>query len=193
MPNLPPFTRPTLESAINEWRRLLRDRGFSDDLVWIFDENLIFERSSDGNTRLVFQRQLTPLPADAERIAFNYFADFEARIVFYRIGSASGKSVCMMLCDPWFEAKGETDGFVRKDEWLMSFFPGTTADLEETSDESRWRSRIVKDRPLHALDFSMTLRAVHEILAHGRVLSAYEHYALRLLHSWSRLPQQRSQ
>jgi hypothetical protein len=33
----------------------------------------------------------------------------------------------------------------------------------------------------------MTLRAVHETLAHGRVLSAYEHYALKLLHAWKRL------
>ena len=33
----------------------------------------------------------------------------------------------------------------------------------------------------------MTLRAVHETLAHGRVLTAYERYALRFLHAWGRL------
>jgi hypothetical protein len=33
----------------------------------------------------------------------------------------------------------------------------------------------------------MTLRAVHETLAHGRVLTAYEHYALRFLHAWRRM------
>ena len=33
----------------------------------------------------------------------------------------------------------------------------------------------------------MTLRAVHETLAHGRVLTAYEHYALKLLDAWRRL------
>jgi len=42
----------------------------------------------------------------------------------------------------------------------------------------------LRDRPLHDLDFCMTLRAIHETLAHGRVLTAYERYALKLLSSW---------
>ena len=50
--------------------------------------------------------------------------------------------------------------------------------------EQRWKQRILRDRPLHDLDFSMSLRSVHEILAHGRVLTAYEHYALKFLHGW---------
>jgi hypothetical protein len=33
----------------------------------------------------------------------------------------------------------------------------------------------------------MSLRAVHEMLAHGRVLTSYEHYALKLLGAWRRL------
>jgi hypothetical protein len=33
----------------------------------------------------------------------------------------------------------------------------------------------------------MTLRAIHETLAHGRVLTAYERYALKLLSSWRRI------
>jgi hypothetical protein len=31
------------------------------------------------------------------------------------------------------------------------------------------------------LDFCMTLQAVHETLAHGRVLTPYEQYALKIL------------
>jgi hypothetical protein len=46
---------------------------------------------------------------------------------------------------------------------------------------------MVKNRPLHDLDFCMPLRAVHEVLAHGRVLTTYEHYALRFLHAWRRI------
>lgn len=193
MSNLPPFVRPTFEAAMDNWKDLLRQRGFSTDLTWIFDENLIFEKDPQGKTSLGFQSQLTPPPAEAERIAFNYFCDFEARIVFYRIGSCRGKSICMMLCDPWFESKTEQDGFIRRDDWLMSFVPGSEIELEEIVDETRWKQRILRDRPLHDLDFSMTLRSVHEILAHGRVLTSYEHYALRLLHSWSSLPEQHAQ
>jgi hypothetical protein len=33
----------------------------------------------------------------------------------------------------------------------------------------------------------MSLRAIHETLAHGRVLTSYERYALKLLHVWRRL------
>lgn len=189
MPTLPLFVRPTFETALTEWKKLLAERRFPTDIIWIFDENLIFEKDAGGKSSLGFQIQLTPPPPDADRIAFNYFCDFEARIVFYRLGSARGKSVCLMLCDSWFESKGQNEGFVRNDDWLLSFFPGTAAELEEIVDEPRWRQRIVRDRPLHDLDFSMTLRAVHEILAHGRVLTSYEHYALRLLHGWSSMPE----
>lgn len=192
MSKLPQFVRPTFESALDAWKNLLREQGYSTDLLWIFDENLIFEKGANGESRLGFQIQLTPPPEDAERIAFSYFCDFEARIVFYRLGSFRGRSVCLMLCDSWFESKAEKDGFVRRDEWLMAFFPGRAVELEEIVDENRWKQRTIRDRPLHDLDFSMTLRAVHEILAHGRVLTSYEHYALRLLHSWSSLPEQHS-
>lgn len=188
MSNLPQFARPTFESALAAWTKLLAERGFPTSLVWIFDENLVFEKdSSPKGYRLGFQTQMTPPPAEADRVAFNYFCDFEARIVFYRLGSAGGKSVCLMLCDSWFEPKTERDGFLRRDEWLMSFHPGAAVELEEIADKQRWKQRLLRDRPLHDLDFSMTLQAVHEILAHGRVLTAYEHYALRFLHSWGRL------
>jgi hypothetical protein len=64
------------------------------------------------------------------------------------------------------------------------FRPGPPGDIEEVKDRQRWEKRIVRDRSLQDLDFCMTLRAVHEMLAHGRVLTAYERYALKLLHVW---------
>jgi hypothetical protein len=188
MANPPPFTRPTFDEAMKSWKTILGERGFSADLLWIFDENLCFEEDRSGKSEfsLGFQTQITPPPPNSERVAFDYFRDFEARIVFYRIGSARGKSVCLMLCDEWFEPKREADGFIRRDDWLISFHPGADSELEEITDKPRWENRIIRNRPLHDLDFSMTLRAVHEILAHGRVLTSYEHYALKLLHTWSR-------
>jgi len=189
MANLPQFTRPTYTEALNTWKKLLAERQFPTDLIWIFDEHLCFEKDAAGKEgfKLGYQTKITPTPPDADRVAFSYFCDFEARVVFYRIGSSNGKSVCLMLCDQWFEAKGDKEGFTRRDDWLMSFYPGAAVEVEEIVDEQRWRQRILRDRPLHDLDFSMTLRAVHEILAHGRVLTAYEHYALRFLHAWRRL------
>jgi hypothetical protein len=189
MAHTPHFTRPTFESALNAWKKLLGDHKFPTDLIWIFDENLCFEKDSAGPTgfKLGFQTALTPPPSDAERIAFSYFSDFEARLVFYRIGSSRGKSVCLMLCDEWFESRSDKDGFSRRDDWLMSFYPGAAGELEEITNEARWKERILRDRPLHDLDFCMTLRSVHEILAHGRVLTSYEHYALKFLHSWRQM------
>ena len=189
MAHLPKFTRPTFTEAINAWKKLLAERRFPTDITWIFDENLCFESdpAGKGGYKLGFQTRITPAPPDADQVAFNYFSDFEARLVFYRLGSAGGKSVCLLLCDEWFESKGEKEGFVRRDEWLVSFYPGAVAELEEITDEPRWKRRILRDRPLHDLDFSMALRAVHEMLAHGRVLTSYEHYALRFLHGWKRL------
>jgi hypothetical protein len=192
MTSIPPFVRPTFEAALAEWKAQLATRNLPTDLIWIFDENLVFERNAAGRDGLCYQVQLTPPPPEAERVAFSYFSDFEARLVFYRLGSSRGRSVCLMLCDSWFENKAGREGFVWRDDWLMAFYPGQNNEVEEIADEARWRSRIVRNRPLHDLDFSMTLRAVHEILAHGRVLTPYEHYALRLLHGWSQLPEQHS-
>ena len=174
--------------ALKVWQAALAERGLPKELVWIFDENLCFEK--DPATRigfkLGFQTGFSPPPPDAERIAYHHFCEFEARIVFYRVGSSRGKSICLLLCDPWFEPKGEDAGFIRRDGWLISFRPGGAEEIEEITDERRWQERIVRDRPLHDLDFCMTLRAVHEILAHGRVLTTYEHYALKFLHAWRR-------
>jgi len=189
MSKLPYYTRPTFAEALNNWRSLLAARGLPADLIWLFDENLCFEKDA-GNPagfKLGFQTRFTPPPPDGEQIAYDHFRDFEARLVFYRLGSCSGKSVCLLLCDPWFEGKGEKEGFLPQDHWLISFRPGPAQEIEEVTDERRWQQRILRNRPLHDLDFCMSHRSVHEILAHGRVLTAYEHYALRFFGSWRRL------
>jgi hypothetical protein len=188
MPNSPAYTRPPFEEALQAWQALLRQHGFANELLWIFEENLCFEPDSaqPRGFRLGFQTAFTPPPSQAERIAYEHFAETDARLVFYRAGECRGKSVCLVLCDPWFENKSEPDGYLRRDRWLMSFRPGTRESIEEIADRQRWEKRLIRDRPLHELDFCMTLRAVHETLAHGRVLSAYERYALKFLHAWGR-------
>ena len=189
MANIPNFARPPFAEALNAWKALLGERNLPSELIWIFDENLCFEKDPNNETgfNLGFQTQITPPPPDAEKIAYDYFCEFEARLVFYRIGSWCGKSVCLLLCDEWFEWKTEKDGFIRRDEWLISFRPAGREQVEEITDAGRWRNRIMRDRPLHDLDFCMNLRAVHEILAHGRALTPYEHYALKFLDGWRRL------
>jgi hypothetical protein len=188
MENKPEYTRPPFDEALAAWKALLSQRGFPTELLWLFDENLVFEiaPASPGATRLAFQTRFTPVPPNAEQLAYDYFSEFDARLVFYRAGSFQGKSVCLLLCDEWFETKREADGYSRRDEWLLAFRPGAAEELEEITDPQRWKNRLVRNRPLHDLDFCMTLRAVHETLAHGRVLSGYEHYALRFLHLWHR-------
>jgi hypothetical protein len=186
MEKTPDFTRPSFEEGLKAWRSLLSARGFPSELVWIFDENLCFETdpAQPGGYRLGIQTLFTPPPLDAEQVAYDHFSEFDAPLVWYRLGSCQGKSVCILLGDQWFQNKTEAEGFVKRPEWLMMFRPGPPQEIELIKDRQRWEKRLVRDRSLHELDFCMTLRAVHEMLAHGRVLTAYEHYALKLLHVW---------
>ncbi len=189
MANPTAYTRPAFEEALRAWKTCLSQRGLPSDVTWIFDENLCFETdpAKPGGFRLGFQTEFSPPPPEAGQIAYDYFSEFDAPLVFYRIGSSGGKSICLLLCDEWFAAKGEAEGFLRRDEWRIAFRPGTAEDIEQIADRGRWERRLLRQRPLHDLDFCMTLRAVHETLAHGRVLTSYEHYALRLLHLWKRV------
>src|SRR6266404_5009187 len=145
MEKAPKYTRPPFEQALKAWQTSLAQSGLSPDLVWIFDENLCFERDPGGPNgfRLGFQTLFTPPPPDAERIAYEHFSEFDAPLVWYRLGSCRGKSVCLLLCDPWFQTKTEAEGFTPQTEWLMLFRPGTTQELEEVREKQRWENRIV--------------------------------------------------
>lgn len=188
MSNEPQVSRPSFDEALRAWKALLAERSLPTNCLWVFDENLCFEPNSaaPGTFKLGYQTRFSPPPQDAEQIAFDYFTEFPSRIIFYRVGSHAGTSICLLLCDEWFEKKGPEEGYFRRDDWRISFRPGGAEEVEEITDEARWKDRMLR-RPLHDLDFSMTLRAVHETLAHGRVLSTYEHYALKFLHLWGRM------
>lgn len=186
METQPDFTRPPFPEGLKAWKQFLADKGFPSDVIWLFDENLCFEKdaSSPGGFRVGFQTAFTPVPPDAEQIAYDHFLEYDAPLVWYRLGSSKGRSICLLLCDPWFQSKTEADGFSPRARWHMFFRPGAAQELEEIENKSRWENRSLRDRPIQDLNFCMTLRAVHETLAHGRVLTAYERYALKLLHVW---------
>ena len=177
------FNRPTLNEALDAWKQLLATRGLGTEMRWIFEENLCFEKSraAQGGFHLGFQTKFTPPPEDARDIAFDHFCETDKRIVFYRLGENLGKSICVLLCDPWFENKGEADGFLRRDEWRVSFHPGQSDEIEEITDLGRWLRRVKHGRAFHDLDFSMTLAAIDEIKIHGRVLMPYERFASTML------------
>jgi hypothetical protein len=180
------ITRPPFAEALTSWKKFLQTSGVPAELVWVFDENLCFEKDP-GNAagfKLGYQTAFTPPPAGAEQVAYEHFVEVDAPVVWYRLGSSNGRSVCLLLCDSWFESKTETEGFIKRPEWNMLFRTSSAQEIEEVKEKQRWENRLVRDRPLHDLDFSMSLRAVHETLAHGRVLTAYERYALKLLHVW---------
>jgi len=177
------FTRPTLEEALTAWKQLLAQRGFSHHLLWIFEENFCFEKSRavPGGFHFGFQTRFTPPPDDALDIAFDYFSRTKARIVFYRVGVCRGQSLCVLLCDSWFDRKGESEGYLRRDEWHMSFHPAFDDEIEEITDLSRWLRRVKHGRSFHDLDFCMTLAAIEEIRAYGRPLAPYERFAHTML------------
>jgi hypothetical protein len=177
------ITRPPLRIALDAWKKALAGRAFSTDLLWIFEENLCFERKPEvpGGVHIGFQTRFSPVPDEALDIAYEHFCESDARIVFYRLGESKGRSVCILLGDPWFGDKKESDGFVLRDEWGISFCPGPKIEIEEITDMRRWIRRIRRERPLHDVDFCMTLAAVDEIQVHGRVLSPGERYSESML------------
>ena len=100
---------------------------------------------------------------------------------FTTLGVCRGQSLCILLCDSWFDSKGESEGFLRRDEWHMSFHPGRNDEIEEITDLSRWLRRVKRGRSFHDLDFCMTLAAIDEIKTYGRPLAPYERFAQTML------------
>jgi hypothetical protein len=177
------FTRPILEEALSAWKQILAQRGFSHNLLWIFEENLCLEKSrvAQGGFHLGFQTKFTPPRDDALDIAFEQFSETAGRIVFYRFGECHAQSVCVLLCDSWFEDKKDAAGFLRRDEWGISFYPGLDDEIEEITDLSRWLRRIKRRHGLHDYDFCMTLATIDEIRTYGRPLAHYERFAQAML------------
>jgi hypothetical protein len=185
----PKFIRPPLRKALDAWQQCLASQNLPVQCLWIFAENLCIEpsRTTPGSFRVGFQTKFT-LPAnDALEIAYDVFGGTGARMVFYRLGSNEHGSVCMLLCDPWFEHKHAGDGFIRHDGWGISFFPGPAGEIEEIIDLHRWLRRVQNHRALHAYDFAMSLATIDEIKIHGRVLLPYQRYAESMLNRLRRI------
>jgi len=178
-----PQARPSLNVLLDAWKQLLVEKGHSAEQLWIFEENLCFEKQSDlpGGFHIGFQTRFSPVPTDALDIAYEHFCESDARIVFYRLGECKGRSVCVLLGDAWFNNKKEKDGFVLRGEWGVAFQPGQKIEIEEITDMRRWIRRVRRERPLHDVDFCMTLAAVDELQIHGRVLTPGERYSEAML------------
>jgi hypothetical protein len=177
------FTRPTFREALAAWQEFLVSHDLAAEPVWIFSENLCLEpsRVTPGGLRLGFQTRFTPPSEDALEIAYDQFAATGARLVFYRLGSCPRGSVCILLCDPWFENRDESEGFERHDNWGISFYSDAAGDLEEITDLSRWLRRVKRDRAFRDFDFAMPLATIDEIKIHGRPLQPYERFAGNML------------
>ena len=177
------FVRPPLDEALKAWTDCLSRHGLPAKLRWVFSENLCLERSHavPGSLHFGFQTKFTPPDEDALDIAYDHFCESKARVVFYRLGSAAEHSVCILLCDSWFEEKTALDGFERRDDWKISFRPGYRGDIEEITELTRWVRRVRHDRAFHDFDFAMALETIDEIKIHGRPLLPYERMAQRML------------
>jgi hypothetical protein len=183
------FTRPALREALAVWREFLAARERPAEPLWIFAENLCFEpaRAIPGSLRVGFQTRFTPPADDALEIAYDQFAGTGARMVFYRLGSCPRGSLCLLLCDPWFEKYNERDGFKRHDDWGISFHSGGPGDIEEITDLSRWLRRVKRNHAFRDFDFAMSLATIDEIKIHGRPLQPYERFAETLLNRLRRM------
>lgn len=182
------YQRPPFEEALREWQKVLAGSGHPTQCEWILDENLVFEKDAAAPTgmRLAYQTQFTVRPPELAEATYEFFSDFEARMVFYRLGSAHGKSVCLVLCDPVFETRGPAEGFLRRDDWLISFYAGGPDAIEEITDPQRWQNRLVSGRPLCDVDFCMPLAVLRELEVHGRPLTPYERFGVKMIDAWQR-------
>jgi len=180
------FERPFFFDALKEWKHILIEHGLPEDILWILDENLCFEQDDASSTglHLAFQTRFSPPPSDVAERTYGFFSDFDARMVFYCLGQSEGRAVCMILCDPVFETRGPEVGFLRRDDWLVSFYPGSGNTIHEITDQKRWNARVLRGRPLADVDFCMPHQVLRELDAHGRPLHPQERIGIRLLESW---------
>ena len=185
----PKFTRPPLRGALAAWQNILQAHNLPAETVWIFAENLCLEvpPTTPGDLRIGFQTRFTPPADDALEIAYEQFAETNARMVFYRLGSCARGSVCVLLCDPWFEHRNEREGFEQQNDWGISFFPGQPNAIDEITDLTRWLRRVKRDQTFRDLDFAMSLATIDEIKIHGRPLQPYERFAESLLNRLRRM------
>jgi hypothetical protein len=178
----PTFARPSLSAALSAWRNCLTQAGLPSEPLWVFAENLILEPGATPDSlHTGFQVKFTPPDDDALEIAYDIFSETDARIVFYRLGSAGKKSVCILLCDPWLDKRDAEDGFILHDDWKISFRPGYAGDIEEVTDLARWVRRIKRGRDFQDFDFGMALATIDEIKLHGRPLLPYERMAEKMI------------
>ncbi len=168
------FIRPALDEALEAWKQCLAGHGLPTDCLWIFSENLCVERAPavPGGFRVGFQTKFSPPDDDALEIAYDQFCETASPIVFYRLGTAAEKSICILLCDPWFEKRAARDGFERREEWKISFRPGHAGNIEEITDLTRWVRRVKHNRAFHDFDFGMELATIDAIKIHGTSVAA---------------------
>jgi hypothetical protein len=158
------FERPYFFEALKEWTQLLSEHGLPSKILWVLDENLVFETdpSRPNGVRLSYQTRFTATPPELAERTYAFFSDVEARMVFYCLGTSNG------------------------DDWLISFHPGPGTEIEEITDEQRWKDRVLRGRPLSDLDFCMPLDVLRELDAHGRPLSEYERFGMKVLGAYQR-------
>lgn len=178
----PKPNRPPLAEALAAWQKHLASRNLPVDCLWIFAENLCLEPSPvSSGRRIGYQTKFTKPSEDALDIAYDIFGETDAPVIFYRLGSSENRSVCLVLCDSWFETKGAAEGFEAQGDWGISFFAGPAGEIEEITDLTRWLRREKRGNNPHELDFAMSLAMIDEIKIHGRTLMPYERFAESML------------
>jgi len=178
----PKQNRPPLSEALAAWQKHLTARSLPADCTWIFAENLCLDPSPVNSGRRVgFQTKFTQSSEDALEMAYDLFGETDAPVIFYRLGTSGQRSICLLLCDTWFENKSAAEGFESQGDWGISFFAGQPVEIEEVTDLTRWLRREKRGNTPHELDFAMALATIDEIKIHGRTLMPYERFAESML------------
>ena len=175
MDEQPDVTRPSFDEAVRAWTSFLSEQGLPTELLWVFDENVV-RIPVEGTLHFTpsFQVELDAPRPEYARIAYEYFVDSQWPMVFRAVGTNASKSLCMILCDDWFEGDDEDLGVSYRKPRHMYFDAGSGEGVAEVRDRGAWRRLKARTQALSNLDFGMTLQAVRELEQHGRILPPWQ-------------------
>lgn len=178
-----PVVPPPYATAVEAWRQHLTQNEWPEDVVWLFEDNLLLERVSSSSLNLHMSYQTTwSFPSDQDNeLAYHYFAQYGYPIVFHAVGTDTGRSLSIMMSDDWFEDRGDGYGYTVVFNGALLFHAHPYQQLELVRVDNRWSwywrrfiSRVWHN-VLSDFDFSMSYSGLKRIKRRQEKLGIVDH------------------
>ncbi len=151
------MAKPDFDIALDYWGKLLKERDFSPNMVWVFRENLFHVK--DGVTsdiKLIFETKINPVTLDDVRLVYNQAKTHRGPIVFEMLVETHDFALCTLLGDTLTTSD---DIFI--DEWDLYFFAKDFyLSFEEVRDLAAWMAAKAREwKHISELDYVFCLNA----------------------------------